>query len=82
MGAALNHVAVVHDENHVGVADGGEAVRDDEARAPHGQRIHGLLDEFFGAGVDGGGGFVEDEDRSVLHHGAGDGEQLALSLGE
>ena len=34
VGTALDHVAVVHDENHVGVADGGEAVRDDEARAP------------------------------------------------
>ena len=52
MRAALDHVAVVHDENHVGVANRGEAVRDHKARTPHGQRVHGLLDQLFGAGID------------------------------
>ena len=82
MRAALDHVAVVHDEDHVGVANRGEAMRDHKARTPHGQRIHGLLNQLFSTGIDRGGGLVENQNRRVLHHRAGDGQQLLLALGK
>jgi len=42
--ALLYDVAVVHDQDEIGVSDGGEAVRDDEARPVGHEVVHGLLD--------------------------------------
>ena len=56
-------------------------IRDRHRPALH-QRVHALLDEGLGAGVDGGGGLVQDHHRGVGHSGPGDGQQLALALGE
>ena len=78
--AALDHVAVVHDENHVGVANRGEAVRDHKARTPHGQRVHGLLNQLFRTRIDRRGGLVENQNRRILNHGSRNGEQLLLTL--
>jgi hypothetical protein len=41
-----------------------------------------LVDESFGLGVEGRGGFVEDQDVGVLEQGAGDGDALLLAAGE
>src|SRR3546814_13683443 len=57
----------------------GEAVGDDEAGAVDPQRVHGLLDQHLGAGVDGARGLVEDQDRRLGQEGAGDGQQLLLA---
>ena len=43
------------------------------------QRFH---DEFLRLGVERGGGFVEDEDGGVPHHGAGNADALALPAGK
>ena len=40
------------------------------------------LDEVVGAGVDAGGGLVQDQDAGVDQDGPGDGEALALAAGE
>ena len=40
------------------------------------------MDELFGAGVDAGSGFVEDEHGGIGKHGAGDGKELAFAAGE
>ena len=55
---------------------------DDEHRAPGHQGIHPLLDELLRAGVDGGGGLVQDQHRGIRHGGPGNGQQLALALAE
>ena len=55
---------------------------DDEHRAPGHQGIHPLLDELLRAGVDGGGGFIQDQHRGIGHGGPGNGQQLALPLAE
>ncbi len=44
--------------------------------------VEGLGDELFGVGVEGGGGFVEDEDGGFGEEGSGDSEALALAAGE
>ena len=80
MRAAFHDVAVFHDEDHVGIADRGEAVRDDETRAPFGELVHRRLDQFLGARVDRTRRLVEDQDRRILHHRARDRQQLLLAL--
>ena len=55
---------------------------DDDTGAVFHEASEGVLDEFFRLGVEGGGGFVEDEDGGVFEDGAGDGDALALAAGE
>ncbi len=78
--ASLDDAAVVEDHNDVGVHDGGESVCDDEHGASVHEAIHTALDDGFGAGIDGGGGLVENHDGRVGHGGTGDGDELALTL--
>lgn len=42
----------------------------------------GMHDAVFGLGVEGGGGFVEDEKRGIVVEGAGQADALALATGE
>ncbi len=78
--ALLHDVAVVHHQDQVGVADGGQAMGDDEAGAALHQGVHRLLDQHLGVGIHRTGGFVQDQDRGVGQDGAGDGQQLHLAL--
>ena len=55
---------------------------DDEDRAALHQVIHAGLHDFLGTGIDGGRGLVEDQRWWIGHRGAGDGDQLALALGQ
>ena len=66
-------------EHHdlVGVAHGGEAMRDHEAGDA--ARAQVRLDARLGRGVERAGGLVEDEDRRVAHQRARDLEALALA---
>ena len=82
MRALLDDAALVHDEDQVGMADGGQAVRDEEGGAPAQQALDGVLDELLGAGVDGAGGLVQHEDARIAQHGAGEGDQLLFAGGE
>ena len=82
VGAAFDDLAAVDDEDLVGGEDGGEAVSDGEGGATGGEPSEGVLDEAFGAGVEGGRGFVEDQDAWVFEDGAGDGDALLFAAGE
>ncbi len=82
VGALLDDLAVIDHQDVVGIPDGAQAVGDDEAGASGHQAQQGLLDAGLGARVHAAGGFVEDQDCRVGQDGAGDGEQLALSLTE
>ena len=82
VGAALDDAAPVDDQDEVGGEDGGKAVGDGEGRAARHQRRQGALDQALGLGVQGGGGFVQDQDAGVLQDGAGDGDALLLAAGE
>ena len=66
----------------VRIADGGQAVGDDEAGAAVHQAQQRFLDSGFGARVHAGGGLVQDEDARVGQDGAGDGQQLTLALAQ
>ena len=82
MGALLDDVTVVEDDDLVGITDGGEAVGDDEGGAPLHDGVHALLHQLLSAGVDRGGRLVKDEDGGIGDSGTGDGKELALSLAE
>ena len=51
MRALLDNVAVVHDQNQVGIHDRRQAMRDHKARAPAHKRIHGTADGKLGTRV-------------------------------
>ena len=59
--AGFDELTMLHDEDVVGVANGGQAVRDDEHGLFASQLGEGLLHLLFGVRIEGGGGFVENE---------------------
>ena len=80
MVALLHDMAVLHHKDNVCFPDGGKAVRHDEAGAPLHHAGKSFLDAYLGAGINGGGGFVQDQHGRQAEHHAGDAEQLLLSL--
>lgn len=66
MFAVFDDFAFAEDDDAVEGGDGAEAVGDDDAGAVFHEVFEGVLDEFFGFGVEGGSGFVEDEDWGVF----------------
>ncbi len=52
VGAALDDLALLDDEDLVGAADGGEAVGDDEGRAALHEEAEAVLDHGLGLGVE------------------------------
>ena len=82
MRALFHDGAVFHDEDEVSIANGGQAVGNDEGGAVCAQRVHRLLDEDLGTGIDRRGGLIEDEQRGLGQERAGDGDELALAGGD
>ena len=79
MCTTLDDPSMVKHKHLIGVANGAEAVGDDEAGPPGEQHFQGVLDARFGHRVDAAGGFVEDEDARVSEHRAGEADELALA---
>ena len=69
-------------EDLVSISYGGQAVGDDDAGPAFHELVHAGLNVFFGAAVDGTGGFVEDEDGWVSDGGPGDVQELTLALAQ
>ncbi len=61
MRALLDDAAAAHDEDQISVADGREAMRNDEARPVRAQSRHRVLHESLGAGIDRARRLVEDQ---------------------
>lgn len=62
--ALLHNIAVFQHQDHIRVADGGQAVDDDKGRASRQQLVERFLDETLGAR------FIKDEDTRVCERGA------------
>lgn len=82
MRALLHNASFVKDVDDVCVLDGAETVGDCDGGAALGGEVKSGLDDAFGGRVEGGGGFVEEQDFGVAEECAGDGEALALAAGE
>ena len=82
MAALLDEAPVLEDEDAVGAADRGEAVRDHEGGAALHQPLQRLLHEPLALRVERAGGLVEQQDLGVLEERARDGDALRLAAGE
>lgn len=82
VGAGLGDAPAADDKDLVRAADGGQAVRHDEAGAPCQHRLDGVLDELFRLGVDAAGSLVQNEDARVGEDHAGEAHKLLLPCGK
>ena len=80
VGAALDDPALVEDDDLVAVADGAQAVGDDQAGAAAAAEV--VVDERLGHRVERAGRLVEDEQRRVADQGPGDLQPLPLTARE
>ena len=76
VGADFQEGAVLEEEDTVGHADGGEAVRDEYGRAVFDQLAEAEEYLVLGAGVQGGGGLVQDQELGVLQQCRPDAQAL------
>lgn len=82
MVSLLDDAPVVKDNNGVGIGNSGEAMGDDDGRAPTQDLAEGGLEEAFGLGIKSGRCLVEDEEVGVEEEGASDADALSLATGE
>ena len=79
MSADLDDAAAIEHDDPIGLADGRQAVGDDQARPPDEQAIERRLDQRLVGGVERARRLVEDEDLRVLEQRARDREPLLLA---
>ena len=82
MGALLDHPPGVHHDDPIGEVQGREPVGDQQRRAAGQDGPQRVVDRLLGAGVDGAGGVVQDEDRRVGQDRPGQRDPLALAAGQ
>ena len=80
MSALLYDVAVLHDEDHIRIAYGRQAVCDDKAGTSLHQMIHRFLDRHLCARINRRRRLVKNQDLVVCKNCSGDGEKLLLPL--
>ena len=82
MGALLNDLTVIDNKNLVGMAHSFQPVSNHNDRLIVGQFCNGLHQLLLVLRVHVGGGFVQNDDRRILHDGPGNGDALALAAGK
>ena len=82
MVALFYDLPMVDVADHVCVLDGGQSVRDDEARTPLQQVVQSGLKRLFGTRIDVRRGFVENQNTRIGQKHAGKRDQLALTCGK
>ena len=82
MRSPFDDSTTIDDHDDVTVLNGGETVSDDEDGSTFHDRVHPLLNHFFGPAIDGASRFVENHDGRILEDGTCDAEALALSAAE
>ena len=80
MCALLYHVAVTHNEYHIGITYGLQTVRHDKAGSPLHKLIEGIADLHLGSCVYRRCRFIEDKDGCRSQHKPAYTDKLALSL--
>lgn len=82
MGTHFSQGSLVHHDDFVGPANGGQAMGDNKGRAPLDNFFNGILDEMLRLCIDAGRCFIEDEDIRLVYESPGKTQKLALALGE
>ena len=78
----LDDFAVPHNQNDIGVLNRGKAMGDDKGSTALHQGLEGLLELHLRAGVDAGGGLVQDQHRRQAEHDPGNAQKLPLPLAD
>lgn len=82
MRSLLDDLAVVDDEDHIRLADGGKPVRDDEGRRALHQRMRRFLNQHFRFGIDRAGCFIQHKNLRLCDNRARKRDELLFSRGE
>src|SRR5450631_4475530 len=82
VGAEFDDASGVQHGDAVGIADGGDAVRNEDGGAAAHDVAQVIEDLVFGVGVDAGERVVEDQNLGIANQGAGNRRALLLSAGE
>ena len=82
MCTALNNATVVKYDNNICVSNRRKTVSNNKGGAVVHQSVHTTLDNCFSTCVNAGGSFVQNHDGWICNRSAGNGDELALSLGE
>ena len=82
VGALLDHPAVVQHHDAVRPLHRGQPVGDDQRGAAGHRALQRGLHHALALGVQRAGGFVQQQQRRVLQHRAGDADALALAAGQ
>ena len=82
MRTTLDNLAITHNENAVGIANGAQTVRDHKARATGHKLVKRRLDLQLGTRIDTRGRLVQQEDRRIGKHHASNAQKLLLTLAE
>ena len=76
----FQHISLIHHQDPVCTFDRGKTVSNDKTGLTCHQLFKCLLDPLLRPQVDAAGGFVQNQERRVCQHDAGNAEQLLLSL--
>ena len=79
VGAAFYNLSVVEHTDLIGILDRTQTVGDGYGGTRLHQTLQSILYQTLALRIEGGGGFIEDEDRGILQDGTGDGDTLALT---
>ena len=82
MGAALDDLAAIHDQDDVGGEDGAEAVGDDDAGAVRHDLFERVLNQRLGLAIEAAGGFVQHQNARVFQDDAGNRQSLFLAAAQ
>ena len=77
--AALYDLATLDHQDRISMHDGVQAVGDDDGGAILAEMLDGFLHRFLGFRIECCGGFIQQDQRRILHQRAGDGDALALT---
>ena len=82
MGTRCDQPTAIDHRNAIGMANGGQPMRNDDHRAPRHQSFERQLHHPLAFRVKRTGGFVEQEYGTIRENSAGDGQTLALPAGQ
>ena len=81
-GTDIVDLAVVEDDDAVGILDGGDFLGDDDLGHMRKLGFQVFLEPVFRHAVESGEGVVEDENLRIAENGSGDTDSLSLSAGD